>query len=394
MPSVAPRDKNRRVRRICLIIWSIIGLGVICVALGYVLGHIWTPVSVVLAAAFVVFILRVPVAWMERHGVPRGIGAAISYLGALVIIALILFIFVPLIASQLTAFIKSVPSYVNDLLQWFNTFYDAHADFIQSPAVQQVVNGTGIQLTAWASGLAPTLTASIIDIGNQVGTTLFVAFISIIVGFWVLKDLPFIGHEMLALFGPRYRNDAKFVSLVCARSLGGYIKAMVVSCICVGIMTFIVYSILGLPYPLVMALFAGLMVFVPFVGPLIGWIVNGLLALFVSPLACVIAVVLSIAAQLINDNLISPKVMSSSVDLHPGVILVAVIMGGALGGAFGMLCAVPLTAAAKRIFIHYYERYTHRRISSPSGVLFREKDNAAPDKDTGRLRKLFSRRRA
>jgi predicted PurR-regulated permease PerM len=173
---------------------------------------------------------------------------------------------------------------------------------------------------------------------------------------------------------------------------------MVVSCLCTGTLAFIAYSILGISYPLVLALFTGLMVFIPFIGPTIAWILAGLIGLLYSPITALLAAVLTIASQLINDNLIQPRVMGGNVELHPAMILVMIFIGFALGGIFGMICAIPLAAAAKSIFVYYFEKKTGRQLVSEKGALFKghpspRTDPAADASDgqlPGKLSKVFS----
>jgi hypothetical protein len=119
--------------------------------------------------------------------------------------------------------------------------------------------------------------------------------------------------------------------------------------------------------------------FIPFLGPWIAGIIVALLGLFINPLMALLAILGTIIPQQITDNFISPRVMAGTVELHPSVILVVLIAGGALGGIFGMLCAIPLTAAAKSIFVYYFEKRTARHIVSREGAIF--KGRAAADVD-------------
>jgi hypothetical protein len=100
-------------------------------------------------------------------------------------------------------------------------------------------------------------------------------------------------------------------------------------------------------------------------------VIAGVVGLFVAPLTGLLAAVLTIASQMINDNAIYPRVMSGTVELHPGIILVAIFIGGTLGGIFGMLCAVPMTSAIKSIFVYYFEKRTGRKLLSDNGALFK-----------------------
>jgi hypothetical protein len=237
----------------------------------------------------------------------------------------------------------------------------------------------GSQISKAATDLASGSASALVDAGSRVANGLLVAFVSLVVGFWVLKDLPRISREVMIIIGPRFRTDALFIANAFSRSLGGYLKGMVVGCLCTGTMAGISYYFIGMPYPLVLGVFTATMVFIPFIGSSIAAIVVALLGLFVSPFTALLAIVGTILPQQITDNFISPRVMAGTVELHPSIILVVLIAGGALGGIFGMLCAIPLTAALKSIFVYYFEKRTSRHIVSRKGAIF--KGRAAPELD-------------
>jgi predicted PurR-regulated permease PerM len=364
-------DSITVIRRRFYLTFTVIGIVVLLWGAAYVLGQIWTPISIVLFSAFLVFLLRVPVAWMERKGVPRVLGAAIMYVVTLAVIAVILLIFLPVIIEQIIGFASLVPGYVNDSGNFFNTIYHNYRDVIQDTNIQQVVTSLGEELTRWSVGLASESASFMFTAGSSIANAFLVAGVSLIVGFWILKDLPTIGKEIMVIVGPRRSEDVRFITRAFSRSLGGYLRGMVVSCVCTGTMAGIAYAIIGIPYPLVMAFFTGLMVFIPFIGPTIAWLLAGLIGLFVAPLVGILALALTIAAQMVNDNFIAPRVMSSNVELFPGLILVVIFVGAALGGIFGMLCAVPLTAAVKQIFVYYFEKRTGRHLVAEKGALFK-----------------------
>jgi predicted PurR-regulated permease PerM len=237
--------------------------------------------------------------------------------------------------------------------------------------VQQLYSSISEQVGGWASRLASSGATAMFTTASTIGTFLLIMGVSIVVGFWVLKDLPRFGTEVHKLVGPTRSEDLRVITSAFTRSLGGYLRGMVVSCLCTGTLAFIVYSIIGLPYPLVLAFFTGLRVFIPFIGPTIAWIFAGIVGFFISPVTGILAAGLTFAAQLFNDNFISPRVMSGNVELHPAIILVVIFIGASRGGVFGMLCAVPLAAATKTIFVYYFEKRTGRQLVSEKGALFR-----------------------
>jgi predicted PurR-regulated permease PerM len=264
-----------------------------------------------------------------------------------------------------------IPGYVRELQQLLTGFYNQYSYLLQDSNIQQLLASAASQVSTWATGFASQQASNAVAFGQGLGNAVLVVGVSMIVGFWVLIDLPGISHELLVIIGPRREADARFLAQTFSHSFGGYLKGILINGSCTGVMAFFVFWAIGLPYPVVFALLAGLMNFVPFIGPWIAGITAGFFGLFVSPLTGLLALAGTIIPQGITDNLISPRVMSSTVELHPAMTLVMVFAGASLGGIFGMVCAIPLTAAAKAIFVHYFQRHTGRTILSPTGAFFK-----------------------
>ena len=105
----------------------------------------------------------------------------------------------------------------------------------------------------------------------------------------------------------------------------------------------------------------------------------GIVGIFVSPLVCVVALIYTIVVQQVVYTFISPKIMGNSVDIHPALVIIALMVGSALGGAMsgmlgsvvGMLASIPAVALLKSLFVYYFERATGRVIVAPDGVMFK-----------------------
>lgn len=96
-----------------------------------------------------------------------------------------------------------------------------------------------------------------------------------------------------------------------------------------------------------------------------------MLGLFQSPLLALETLIVMVIAQNVTDNLLSPLVMQSAVQVHPVLSLICIIMGSALGGVLGMILAVPLTAAIKGVFVYYFESRTGRQLVTYDGAIFK-----------------------
>ena len=370
--------KQSRARHLFFRVWSIIGIVLILIGCGYALGFVGTSIAIILFSAFLVFILRIPVAWMAKKRIPRALGSILAYLAALVIIAAVLLIIMPFLVKQFADFFSLVPGYVASASAAWEDFYANYYEILQGSSIQQLVTIVGTEFSNLLTTLASSATTWIVSAGTAVVGSLIVVFVSLIVGYWVLKDLPKISREVLVIIGPRYREDMQFVARSCAKAFTGYLKGMTISGFCVGTLAGISYYFIGLPYPVALGVLTGILNFIPILGPWVAGIIVALLALFISPLAALLAIVLTIIAQQITDNFVYPRVMADAVELHPSVVIVMLFAGAALGGILGMVCAIPLTAVAKSIFVYYFERKTGRQILSLRGALFKGKP-AEPD---------------
>jgi predicted PurR-regulated permease PerM len=364
-------SRAERIKQLCFLVWAVIGMVLLVVALGYVLGQIATALASVGLSALIVFILRIPTAWLERKKVPRWLGSIISYLTGLVILSLILLIFIPVIWQQIVGLITLVPGYISESTAAFNEFYHQYRYLLEDSNIQQVVSNTASELSGWAGALVTQSAQGVITLGTNVVTTVIVFAVALIVGFWVLMDLPTIGRELRVVIGPKYEEEVLFVVSSLSRAFGGYLRGVTVASVCTGVFATTGYYIIGLPYPVVLGLLTGLMNFIPYVGPWIAGGIAAIIGLFVSPLVTLLSILVTVIAQQITDNFITPHVMSTVVELHPAIVLVGVFAGGALGGFLGLIAAIPLLSAGKNIFVHYFEKRTGRTLVDEKGALFR-----------------------
>jgi predicted PurR-regulated permease PerM len=342
-------------------------------AAGYLLGQVIAALVTVALAALIVFILRVPVAWLERRRVPRWAGSLIAYLGGLLVISLVMLIFIPVIWEQTLGLIQLIPNNVAKATDAFNAFYQQYSYLLEDSNIQQLVGRAAADLSSWAGNMMSQSAQGVITFGTGLITSLMVLTMALIVGFWVLKDLPKIGRELRVIIGPEHEEEVLFVVSAFSRAFGGYLRGITVAGLCTGVISGIGYHFIGLPYPAVLGLLTGLMNFIPYVGPWIAGVITALIGLFISPLAALLAIAVTLLAQQLTDNFITPRIMSSVVELHPSIVLVGVFVGGALGGIPGLIIAIPLLSAAKTIFVHYFERRTGRCLSDEKGALFKRR---------------------
>lgn len=360
----------------------IIVLAVLLYLAGQVLNILANPIAIVVWTTIIVFCLKGPVNNLEKKGISRVWGSCVSFL--LLIVALILLfwlLFSPSLGlgGQFASLIETIPGQINDLTHWLNQMYDQYSYIFQDDRVNSWINDTLKSIGGWFSSIASVSAEGVMSAGSSVANTALVLGFSLVVSFWVLIELPALGREIKRLFGPRYHEDLNIIYLTGTRVMGGYIKGTLLQCLLIGVGCGIGYAVMGIPSAAALGVITGLLNIIPVIGPWLGGAVAALISLFVSPLIALISLIYTIVIQQVVYTFISPKIMGNSVDIHPALVILALMTGSALGFAVsgflgsivGMLVSIPAVAAAKSLFVYYFEKKTGRIIVSEDGVIFK-----------------------
>jgi len=338
------------------------------------LARIWPAVALLLTGVILGFICSPVTNLLERHGVPRSLSAFIALLVVIAVIIAVLVVLGRPFLTQLITLLQHAPAYLAQVQDSFNQFWAEHGKATNQDvevmssgildAVTQAVNRYAAdKTTELSSGLIKNVTS----LGNDFVTF----FLGLVLAFWFAKDYPRIARELAMISGPAHETDTLMMLAVLSRSMGGYMRGIVTTSTVGGLLSFFGFTLIGHPYAGLMGITVGIFHFVPVIGPWVAAAMTAGLALFVSPTLAVESIVVSVIAQNVTDNLVSPLVMQSAVKVHPVLSLVGLIIGNSLGGVLGMALAIPLTAAIRSVFIYYFELRSGRQIVSRDGALFR-----------------------
>lgn len=367
----APVDKTQRRKSIFFLVATIIGVAAVVVGVGYLMGRVSMAVGTALTAAFLVFAFHRPVDWLKKKRVPRGLGIILCYLLLFGVVALLFLVIGPVIQSQVIEFLRAVPGYVSQANDWFTDLWAKYGYLLDNSEIRSAVTAAGSSITSWAASAAQGAGNSVISSITSVVSAIATLFMGLVAGFWFLLDYHRIVHEFHVMIGPRHIRTVSAVLGICGRCIGGYCKGVLLASCCTATMACIGFFIIGEPYALSLAFLAGCMNILPVIGPWIAGIVAALIGLSVSPFVCILSIAITICAQQITDTFITPRIMSSTVQLHPGLVVIALAAGASIGGVLGMILAVPTTAAAKAIYVYFFEEKTGRQLTSDDGAFFR-----------------------
>lgn len=308
----------------------------------YLLSSILLPFVAGLAIAYFLD----PVAdRLERVGFSRTVSVSLITLFVIMLMVLMLIGLVPLIQAQLASFAKGLPLYVDSLKEAVLPYveelralvYQARGDDLQASASQYVERAVG-----WIG----TVLGEIVSGGIALINLASLLFITPIVAFYLLRDW----DRMVALVdGYLPRHHAQTIRMLVREidvTIASFVRGTGTVCILLGVFYAVGLSIVGLQLGVVIGLTAGLISFVPYLGSIVGLIASVGMALAQFSDWQPIAVVAAIFAvgQVIEGNVLTPRLVGGSVGLHPVWVIFAVLAGGTLFGFVGVLLGVPVAA--------------------------------------------------
>jgi predicted PurR-regulated permease PerM len=350
-PGFLEQVVSRREAR--LVFWlALIALLLAIIQLASGLFAVLAPPAVVLFIAWLMaYVLEPPVSWLQRH-LPFGRGLAVlaTYLVTGVVAIVVLGAALVTILNAAVAFVDNLPAILARIREVLRPIIEALG--VSSPSGGDVLGSivdwfrqNGDQLATAASAALRNLVA--------VGAALVTAVI-ISVGF-AAGQVSLLGWLRRFLPSSTYRDLAELERAI-ALSFGGFVRGRLVIGGIYGLIICVAAFVLGIPYGPLVGVIAGLIVFIPWIGPLIGWAVLPAFALVLAPEAVVPAAVVSIVAAVAIQLVVTQLVMGAAVKMSPVAVFVVVMLGGALAGILGAVFAIPVAAAILAITDYLRQR--------------------------------------
>jgi len=194
----------------------------------------------------------------------------------------------------------------------------------------------------------------------------------------VLKDRDRLPRALGGALPPAWRADAQNVLDILARIGGRWVRGQLLLGVAIFLATVVGLTALNLAgfrefgaFTLVLALIAGVLEWFPIIGPIVAAVPAILVGITISPAAAIAAVVLYTAIQQLENNLLVPKILGDAVQLHPAVLIVALVAGGALFGIGGAILAAPVVAAGRDLYRYVFMRLNDGTAQAARDAVFR-----------------------
>lgn len=339
--------ENKRIINIIFIILAIVGLIWFLVKIRWVL-------ELIVASLLIVYILSPFTAYLEKkQRFSHALAVAVAFSIFLLVIVLIISLFIPLIEAELRAIVEDIPAHLKQLQQILQEV----SDFIRSLEmidldVEEEIIGTLNQLP---QNLEPIL-AEVANISLVVFTRLVNIFFILFIVLYLLYDFESIKNAFVNLMPPRYKQEARDIIGFIDHNFGNYIRGNIIRCTLVGILTGIALFIIGMPYSFLLGVLAGMLNIILYIGPFLAAVPAILMSISPTTPSFLSTVMVYIIVQALDGTVLSPILLGRAVKLKPITVIVALLVGGQLGGFMGMILSVPLAGTIKNIVYYYREK--------------------------------------
>jgi predicted PurR-regulated permease PerM len=327
---------------------------VVCVAIClYLLYLLRRPISWILIAIFLAVALSGPVNYLARS-MRRGFAITLVYLGLLAVPVLLIALIVPPLITEANNFARDVPQYARDVTEFVEdneTLRSLNEDY----NITEELEKQAAKLPDQLGGAAGTLR----DVGLGIVNSLF-ALITILVLTAFLLANGRTWTDAAIASRPREQRERLRRSLDnMAQAVAGYVAGALTIALIAGIATFIVLTILGVPFAAPLAVIAGLFSLIPLVGATIAAVLIGIVTVFEDfPTVTIIWVIWAIVYQQFENHVIQPQIQKRTVNVQPFITIVAVLFGATLLGVLGALVAIPAAASIQILLREYVDLRT------------------------------------
>ena len=306
----------------------------------------------IFVALFLALALNPAVEWLLARGVKRrGAAVAITFVGAIVLIAALAATIVPTIVAQVNEFIDAVPDYVEDLTAGKGRLGFLEREYQITDRVREALSKGGASGVLGLSGTALAVTKGVV---TAVIATVTIAFLTL----FMLLEGPAWMERIYSLLPEEKQPRWRAIGQDIYRTIGGYVTGNLTISLIAGVVSTGVLLAVGVPYAVALGLLVAILDLIPLAGATIAAIIVTTIAFLDATTSGVIVLIFFIVYQQLENHVLQPVVYGRTVQLSPLAVLIAVLIGAELAGVIGALAAIPVAGAIQVILRDWLH---HRR---------------------------------
>lgn len=310
----------------------------------YFFSDLFTPLLIAIVLAY---LLELPIQYLTtRFKFPHLLALALVLGGFIAAVLFVFIVMIPTLWNQTVNLLKDLPTMSNQLHQWVLSLPENYPEYVDYAMIDAVFNSSREKILGFGESA---LRYSLISIVSLVTLGIY-AFLVPLMVFFLLKDKNYLISGM-SRFLPKNRQLVNQVWDEMKQQIANYIRGKFVEIVVVTAVSYVTFLIFKLNYSLLLAVAIGLSVLVPYIGAVLVTIPLALVALFQFGWSATFGYLMLVytITQILDGNLLVPLLFSEAVNLHPLVIIVAVIFFGGLWGFWGVFFAIPLATLVKAI---------------------------------------------
>ncbi len=306
---------------------------------------------------------------LQRAGLSRFWATIVILLVTVVVFALLLLVAVPILVNQFAGFMEIVPAFVAQLRRLADVFLGSRIGrMVGTEEARSGVEQVATQATAWIG----TVLASIWAGGRALVNVVGLIVVTPVVAFYLLYDWDRMIQRFDALMPRDHVATVRMLAREIDRAMAGFVRGQGTVCLVLGVFYALSLSLIGLNFGFLIGCIAGVIGFIPFVGSIVGFVLSVGVALFQFwpdwPWIVGVAGIFAFG-QFLEGNFLQPRLVGSSVGVHPVWLMFALFAFGALFGFVGLLLAVPATAAIGVLVRFAIGRYEHSNLYRGTSTL-------------------------
>lgn len=299
-------------------------------------------IALLFISILIVSALEPAVDWMQAKKIPRSGGVLIIYLCIVLLLGLFAAFIIPPLVVQLNEFFSRFSEnaqYIADYLKGLEKYLQDQNIHVN---VSQFLEELSQRLLFVSAEIFP------LSVGIFSGVVSFV--IVLVMAFYMLMREDGIRSFIVSIMPERHKDYAANLSARINATIGKWMQGQLMLMAIIFVLDFAVLSLIGIPYALVLAFFAGVMEIIPYIGPIVSAIPAIVIGFVASPFKGILVIATYIAIQQTENHIITPQVMKKTLGLHPITVILAILVGIKLGGVLGAILGVPV-AAAVSVFV-------------------------------------------